>query len=266
MKLRPVFLGLLAGVAGVVLLVLYLKRFEEDASGGRKLDLLVAVSPITRGKPITDDMLGVREVPLAYVDERAIRAADKEKIIGLRATTNVPVEQTVTWTDVIATTDDQRDLSSLVQPGNRAMPIRVTFDDEITLIHPGDFVDVIGVFGDTKAASVLLQRVLVLAAGQETGSGDRTPEQRRQMGKATTLTLSVSLQEGQLLALAMEKGRLTVIIRNPDDQKIAETPPDMASTTLTDSTKRPAIVGGIGRDKHARPKVLLEADQTQVSK
>src|ERR1700683_2858835 len=161
MKLRPVFLGLLAGVAGVVLLILYIRRFEEEASGGRMVELLVAVTPIQRGKPIADEMLGAREVPLKYVDDRAIRVSEKDKILGLRATSNVPVEQTITWTDVIATTDDQRDLSSLVQPGNRAMPIKVTFDDEITLIHPGDFVDVIGVFADTRESSVLLQRVLV---------------------------------------------------------------------------------------------------------
>jgi pilus assembly protein CpaB len=261
MKIRPVFLGLLAGVAGVVLLVLYMKRFEDDASGGRKVELLVAVAPITRGRPITDDMLGTREVPLAYVDDRSIRLSEKEKILGLRATTNVPVQQTITWMDVIATTDDQRDLSSLVQPGNRAMPIKVTFDDEITLIHPGDFVDVIGVFGETKEASVLLQRVLVLAAGQETGSTERTPEQKCALGRATTLTLSVSIQEGQLLALAMEKGKLTVVIRNPDDQKISENISDLTYTTLGDSQKRQTVQGTRRHGNPNAPTKLNEADQ-----
>ncbi|MGO8998628.1 MAG: Flp pilus assembly protein CpaB [Polyangiaceae bacterium] len=261
MKIRPVFLGLLAGIAGVVLLVLYMKRFEDDASGGRKIDLLVAIAPIQRGKPIADEMLGTREVPLAYVDDRAIRASEKDKILGLRATSNVPVEQTITWTDVIATTDDQRDLSSLVQPGNRAMPIKVTFDDELTLIHPGDFVDVIGVFGETKQASVLLQRVLVLAAGQETGSMEHTAEQKRLMGRATTLTLSVSIQEGQLLALAMEKGKLTVVIRNPDDQKISENLSDLTNTQLGDSTKRPTVPGSHRHGNPNAPTKLLEADQ-----
>src|SRR3984957_13846164 len=261
MKIRPIFLGLLAGIAGIVLLVLYMKRFEDDASGGRKVDLLVAVVPIQRGKPITDEMLGTREVPLAYVDDRSIRASDKEKILNLRATTNVPVQQTVTWMDVIATTDDQRDLSSLVQPGNRAMPIKVTFDDEITLIHPGDFVDVIGVFGETKEASVLLQRVLILAAGQETGSMERTPEQKRMLGRATTLTLSVSIQEGQLLALAMEKGKLTVVIRNPDDQKISENISAITSPPLGDSQKRQTIQGSRRHGNPNAPTKLNEADQ-----
>jgi pilus assembly protein CpaB len=258
MKIRPVFLGLLAGIAGVVLLMLYMRRFEEDASGGRKVELLYTNAPIVRGKPITDEMLSAREVPLAYVDDRAIRAADKEKILGLRATTNVPVQQTITWMDVIATTDDQRDLSSLVQPGNRAMPIKVTFDDEITLIHPGDFVDVIGIFADTKGASVLLQRVLVLAAGQETGSVERTPEQKRALGRATTLTLSVTVQESQLLALAMEKGKLTAVVRNPDDQKTSENISDFTPNMLGDVQSRQVVQGTRRRNG---PTKLNEADQ-----
>ncbi len=256
MKIRPLFVGLLAGAAGIALLLFYMRRFEQVASGGRRIELLAAVTPIQRGKPITDEMLGIREVPQAYVDDRVIRAADKDKIIGLRATTNVPVQQTIAWTDVIASTDEQRDLSSLVQPGNRAIPIRVVFSDEIALIHPGDFVDVIGVFDDTKEATVLLQRVLILATGSDTNNDrglDRKPLQR-----ASILTLSVSLQEGQLLALAMERGKLTVVVRNPDDQKIAETPPDLTTTTLTDSQKRQAVQSSFRRAPQGPVKLDVE--------
>jgi pilus assembly protein CpaB len=258
MKLRPVFLGLIAGVAGVVLMLLYMRRFEEEASGGRKVSLLVAVAPIQRGKPITEDMLGVREVPQAYLDDRAIRAADKSKILGLRATSNVPVEQSLAWTDVIAANDDQRDLSALVQPGNRAMPVQVAFIDELPLIHPGDFVDVIAVYKDTRESSVLLQRVLVLATGTQTGH-DRAPTDKPGfVERATTLTLSVSLQESQMLALAMDRGRLTVVVRNPDDQKVTETPPDLQPTLLSDVQKRQAI---LGRRRATTGPVKLEAEQ-----
>ncbi|MCL2449670.1 MAG: Flp pilus assembly protein CpaB [Polyangiaceae bacterium] len=255
MKIRPVFVGLLAGVMGIVLLVLYMRRFEQDASGGRRIALLVAAAPIERGKPITDAMIGTREVPQAYVDDRAIRATDRPKILGLKATNNVPVAQTIIWTDVIAMTDDFRDLSSLVQPGNRAMPIRVTIDDEITLIHPGDFVDIINVLNETKESSVLLQRVLVLATGTKTAD-DRAADKRFE--RATTLTLSVSLSEGQLLALAMEKGKLTAVIRNPDDQRVSETPPDLLPSSLGDPTRRSALPG---RRRVLPTRIEVERDQ-----
>ncbi|HEY2514076.1 MAG TPA: Flp pilus assembly protein CpaB [Polyangiaceae bacterium] len=242
MKMRPAFIGLLAGIAGVVLLVLYMKRFEDDASGGRSVALLVAVSPISRGKPITDDMLGSREVPAKYADDRAIRASEREKITGLRATSTIPVQQTLMWTDVVAMSDDQRDLSSLVQPGNRAMPVHVVFQDEVPLIHPGDFVDVLAVFSEGHQSTVLLQRVLVLSIGQET-SYDRSVDKARSSQKATMLTLSVSLQEAQLLALAIDRGKLTAVIRNPDDMKVAETPPDINTSIFQNQPQREAIQG-----------------------
>lgn len=241
MKMRPAFIGLLAGIAGVVLLVLYMKRFEDDASGGRSVALLVAVSPIARGKAISDDMLGSREVPAKYADDRAIRASEREKITGLHATSTIPVQQTLMWTDVVAMSDDQRDLSSLVQPGNRAMPVHVVFQDEVPLIHPGDFVDMLAVF-EGHQSTVLLQRVLVLSIGQET-SYDRSVDKARQAQKATMLTLSVSLQEAQLLALAIDRGKLTAVIRNPDDMKVAETPPDINSSIFLNQPQREAIQG-----------------------
>lgn len=247
MKLQPVLFGLLAGIAGVVLLVIYMRRFEEEVAGGRRVSLVVAVTPIARGRAISADMLGVREVPIAYADDRSIRLAERDKILGLHATNNVPVQQTLSWTDVIAVNDDQRALSALVQPGNRAMPIRVSFDEEIPLIRPGDFVDVLAVYSDTRAASVVLQRVLVLASGRDTSNDPAAEKHSNNVGKATTITLSVSLAEGQLLALAMQRGSLTVVVRNPQDQTIAEAPPDLSSSTLNDLQRRPVVSGGAHR-------------------
>jgi pilus assembly protein CpaB len=245
MKLQPVLFGLLAGIAGVVLLVIYMRRFEEEVAGGRRISLIVAVSPIARGKPISADMLGTRDVPIAYADDRSIRVGERDKILGLHATSNIPVQQTLSWTDVIAINDDQRALSALVQPGNRAMPIKVSFDEEIPLIRPGDFVDVLAVYSDTRAASVVLQRVLVLASGRDT-SNDPAAEKHVSNGglKATTITLSVSLAEGQLLALAMQRGSLTVVVRNPTDQTVAEAPPDLSPSTLNDLKQHPVVAAG----------------------
>jgi pilus assembly protein CpaB len=240
-------------LAGLVLLLLYLRHFEQQATGGRKIELLVALTTIERGKPVTEDMLTTREVPQAYVDDRAIRGSDKEKVLNLRAATNVPPTQTLAWTDFIATTDEARDLSSLVQPGNRAMPIRLQSEEVIALIRPGDFVDVIGVYGEAREATVLLQRVLVLATGVET-TPDRSTDKKAPSGN-NTLTLSVTLQESQMLALAMSLGKISVVIRNPDDQRIADSTPDMSSAALFDAVKRQAV-----QSTRRKAPVKLEAE------
>jgi len=254
MKARPLVLGIVVGAVGIVLLLLYMRRFEQEASGGRKIELLVTVQPVVRGKPFTEEMLGVREVPQAYVDERDVRLADKQKIMGLRATNTISVGQTLGWNDVVASTDDRRDLSALIQPGNRAMPIKVTQDDILSLIRPGDFVDIIAVLGnDTKDATVLLQRVLVLSTGMNLSfDSDKKVAERVSM-----ITVSVSLQESQMLALAMEKGRLTAVVRNPDDQRVAETPPDVSQNALMDNQKRQSLTSS--RRRVGTGPVRLEA-------
>lgn len=238
MKLSPVFFGLLFGGIGIALLVLYMQRFEQEASGGAKIELLVAVAPIQRGKPVTADMLGTRSVPQAYVDDREIRATDKEKVLNLKAVSNVPVLQTLAWTDLIAATDDQRDLSALVQPGNRAAPVIIQYDEVLQLIRPGDFVDILSVVGDAQEASVLIQRVLVLATGLET-SIERSTDKRA--SRARVLTVSVSLEEAQLLALAQANGRLSVVVRNPSDQRVNEAVPDVKRSALFDPVARQAV-------------------------
>jgi pilus assembly protein CpaB len=231
---RALFIALVVGVLGLVLLLLYQRRFEIEASGGEKVRLLMAVKRVERGKPITEDMIAVREIPLAYVDDRAIRESEKNKILGLKVGTSVKEQQLLLWSDVTAT-DERKDLSSLVLPGYRAVSIRASRDDSsVSMIRPGDYVDVIGVLGtsglsnDAKNAVVLLQRVLVLAAGGETSPSN--PDEKKNQGfnsNDSVLTLSLTLTEAQLIALAADRGRLAVVVRHPDDQQRTNGIPDV---------------------------------------
>ena len=84
MNRRALLIALVVGIMGVFLLLLYQRRFELEASGGEKVKLLIAVKRLERGKPIADDAISVREVPMAYVDDRSIREVDKNKVLGLR--------------------------------------------------------------------------------------------------------------------------------------------------------------------------------------
>ena len=167
------------------MLVLYQRRFELEASGGEKVKLLIAVKRVERGKPITEDAIAVREIPQAYVDDRAIRESEKNKIIGLKVGTAVKEQQLLLWSD-LTNNDDRKDLSALVLPGYRAVSIKAARDDtSIALIKPGDYVDVIGVLGssstvgEAKNAVVLLQRILVLATGTDTTPESATERRKR---------------------------------------------------------------------------------------
>ena len=82
------------------------------------------MKPLERGKPITDDMIATREVPLAYVEDRAISEAEKTKILGLRVGNTVKAQQLLLWTDLATASDDRKDSRALVLPGYRAVSIR----------------------------------------------------------------------------------------------------------------------------------------------
>ncbi len=239
MNRRALVLALVVGILGVFLMVLYQRRFEVEASGGEKVKLLIVVKPIERGKVITDDVVATREVPQAYVEDRAIKEVEKAKILGLRVGNSVQAQQTLMWTDLITASEDRRDLSEIVQPGNRAVTIKTSREDSsVALIRPGNYVDVIAVMAasresDSRAAAVLLQRVLVLAAGLDT-TADLSPAEKSNIAsdRDNLLTLSLTLPEAQLLSAAQEKGRITVALRNPEDQRTIDRIPDYNTSLL----------------------------------
>jgi len=250
MNRRALFIALVVAGLGVFLLFLYQKKFETEASGGEKIKLLITVKPIERGTVITEEMVATREVPQAYVEDRAVKEVEKAKVLGLRVGNTLQAQQTIMWPDLVTANEERRDLSTLVQPGNRAVSVSVSREDSsVALIRPGDYVDVIGVMQPNKdndnarSAVVLLQRVLVLAAGLETSAERQpaNPDDPNQNRLEGVLTLSLTIPEAQLLSLAAEKGRVTVALRNPEDQRTAERIPDISSDQLLNNGQRNAL-------------------------
>jgi pilus assembly protein CpaB len=248
MNRRALLVSLVVGALGAALLALYMHRFALEMSGGERVKLLVAIKKIDRGVLVSDDMLAEREVPIAYVEDRAVKAAEREKVIGLRSSNALEAQETLMWSDLAIQTED-RDLSSLVQPGSRGVTVRAATGEDTNanaLIRPGDYVDLVATMrdphgGETESSVVLLQKVLVLAVGADTEpqafvdkAHDRSPGGARER----LLTLSLSLEESQLLALATEKGHLSVAVRNPDDARVIDGLPDMPSSALFDNKAR----------------------------
>jgi pilus assembly protein CpaB len=252
MNRRAFLVSLVLALAGATLLLLYMRQYERQMSGGEQVQLLTAVKPIKAGAPITEDMLTTRGVPLAYVDDRAVKATERQKVLGLMTSNALQPQQTLMWTDLAIMTEE-RDLSSLVQPGKRAVTVSAATGGDNrgnALIHPGDYVDVIVTMLDTSSPSeeakgqrsvVLLQKVLVLAVGLDTQSATFSDPKKKDSPFAhrdKLLTLSLNLQEAQLLGLATQKGRISVAVRNAMDSRVASEAPDMNESALLDSRAR----------------------------
>lgn len=251
-KSRKALLGaVIVAVLGTVVLLLYLRRFEEEVSGGGRVAVLGLLKPVARGELITDDVLTVFEIPLAYVERRTVRQIDRQKVIGVRAASALVAQDTLLWGD-LALSNENRDLASLIQPGKRAVTVRASESGSDPagngLVRPGDYVDVVVTLhdvgdGSSLSSVVLLQRVLVLAVGSETqvlGAGD-APAAHAAYGSQRELTLSLKMEEVQLLSLARQRGTLSVALRGPADHKIVESIPDVALSSLYDKVMRETV-------------------------
>jgi len=115
-------------------------------------------------------------------------------------------------------------LSIIIEPGKRAMSVRV--DDVVGVAGfagPGSRVDVVVTLTGASteqdpATRLILQNIQVLAAGQTI--------QRDIQGEPQTVpvvTLMVTPEEGEVLALAATEGRVQLALRNALDLEEVET-------------------------------------------
>jgi len=228
-------------IVGAVCLLLYMQRFEREASGGALIPIVAARQELLLGTELTEAMLVVREVPERYVEGRHVQARDLQRILGIPVTSEVHAGESVLWTD-LANAEQRRDLSALVRPGLRAVTIaadpRATFGG---LLRPGDRVDVLVTTerGEQQVTTTILQNVLVLATGRDTGGGRREEAETR----AGQVTLGVTLDQGQTIATADAEGTLTLVLRHPADITVVEgLPPRSTSDVLRRATPAPPPV------------------------
>ena len=123
----------------------------------------------------------------------------------------------------------------LVPEGRRGVTIRV--DEAIEksgFILPNSRVDILVSMSKDGAqqdriAKMILQDVPVLAAGQAVEMRDNKPV------PVTTVTLALTPQEAERLALAQSQGKLTLAMRNLRDDKIVQTTGATALALLGES-------------------------------
>jgi pilus assembly protein CpaB len=111
--------------------------------------------------------------------------------------------------------------SATLENGNRALTTEVDEVNSISgLLRPTDHIDLIVTARGTgtntgEVTFPLLTNVEVLATGQVTRKGEGSDQSRTY----TTITLSVSPVDAQRIVVAKNSGRLTAVLRNPDDAK-----------------------------------------------
>lgn len=98
-------------------------------------------------------------------------------------------------------------------PNTRAMAIKVDAETAVGgLVTPGDAVDIVLTQGrdDTLSAITILQNIRVVGVDQDTDETKDSPDVAR------TVTVEVTAEQGQKLALAQKAGTLSLTLRTLD--------------------------------------------------
>ncbi len=236
-----VALGL--GLAAGALHFFYLRGLAAEARGGVPVEVLVASALIRAGEPADEARLGTREVPAGWVEARAVPATRLQDVLGLEVAVNLEPGATLAWTDFTERADPSaEDLARLVGPGERAMAIPV--DGSLSLggmLRPGHRVDILGTFqrGERRGERVtvtLLQNVTVLATGRAVRGAGVAEEARYR-----TVTLSVGVEESQLLAFATTQGSLSLVLRGHQDLELLRDLPEKGMDDVWEAERRNAL-------------------------
>jgi pilus assembly protein CpaB len=228
---KALLIAVVAALAGIALSHLYLTQREAEISGGSRIPVLIAARDLRPGTVLHDAVLGVRSIPQAYVGERNISARDSKKVVGIRVSTYVKANEPVLWSDIASLSQPGHNLSASVQDGKRALALSSSASTFSGLLRPGDRVDILFTPGTGNETSTLLQNILVLAVGSEMEQLENTSRLSRSLSRRKAVTVSVTMEESQLLTQAERQGHLKLVLRNPEDIELME---GVGKTSKTD--------------------------------
>ncbi|HST52865.1 MAG TPA: Flp pilus assembly protein CpaB [Pyrinomonadaceae bacterium] len=238
-------LFVLAGAAAFGLIAaIAVSRYLASAQAlSRNMNMIViAKGDIPLGTKLDSSLLTVVQFPTDATPDGAFQSTDK--VEGRVVTVNIAAREPVTDFK-LAPEGSAAGLSAVIPEGYRAMTVKV--DDAAGVAgfaRPGSLVDVVVVIqpsgdrmGDQGPISkIVLQNIKVLASGQNI---DQPKNDDREAQQAKAVTLQVTPEEAEKLALASSEGKLQLVMRNTIDQ-------DDEKTTGVD--KR-TLLGG----EHAAP-------------
>jgi pilus assembly protein CpaB len=184
--------------------------------------IVVAARDVPEGVVLDRIALATRTVPVAVAPDSAFGRPDS--VVG--RVTRVPVyagEPIVPGR--LAPVGVSAGLETKIAPGMRAMAVKINDVAGISgLLQPNSRVDVLvtlpeGSDRDNQMAKIFMENMRVLSVG--------TNVQRDQDGKpinATTVTLGVTPDEAERLAVAMNRGSIQLVMRGYGDPDTVRTP------------------------------------------
>lgn len=238
------FLALFAAVLVFKIVKKSQAELAEAKKPGQMVDIVVAQRDLYMGLPIGTDDVVVRQLAPGNVPEDE-SFASVDDVVGRTPRSlilaNEPVRE-----ERLARPDAGIGLNAVVEPGKRAMTVATNTEDAVAgLLQPGNYVDIIVTIKPEEGAQIskwatdtILQGIKVLAVGGSLGmttaevpekkSATNQPEAKKEKKKGTSqqdmmkrmkpsITLEVTPDEAEKLALAVAQGDIHVVLRSDID-------------------------------------------------
>lgn len=187
--------------------------------------VLAAARPLPAGTLITETDLAILELPSAPEGSLPATAVVQAEFRGALVRRYVARGTPITRDDVLHP-GERGFLAAVLQPGHRAISIGV---DAVTgaggLVAPGDLVDLVLVQNFTASeapaarrvtAETVLTRVRVIAVDQLIANGGQAASTQGRV--ARTVTLEVTPEAAERVAVAEQLGRLALTVRPAMDE------------------------------------------------
>ncbi|HVQ74582.1 MAG TPA: Flp pilus assembly protein CpaB [Candidatus Binatia bacterium] len=243
MRMRVVMILLVASVMGLLASFLVYRVVSQVAAGGpqeRNTPIVVATANMGLADTVTAQHVKLVAWPKTSVPSGSFaKVEDAEgRVVRGSIVAGEPLIEAKLAPELSGRGGI---MPMLIAEGRRGVSIKV--DDavrETGFVMPNSRVDVLVSMAKTKdsderIAKVILQDIPVLAAGQTVEMRDNKPV------TVTTVTLSLTPEQTERLAVAQAEGRLTLALRNLRDNAVVQTPGATPTALLTDpGAARPA--------------------------
>ena len=251
--------ALIAALAASYFAYVGMQRMALNAAGPSTVPVVVAAREIPLGALITSEQVKLVDWPAGSQVTGAITRI--EDAVDRGALMAIAVNEPLT-TAKVAAPGIGSGLPPTITPGMRALSLKVNEVVGVAgFVVPGSRVDVLVTIEppeDTQArrnrmTRVVVSNVQVLTAGtridQETATKEGKPI------PASVVTVLVTPEDAERLALAQNEGQITLTLRNPLDADATGTPGARLANLLghqTDNTPEQVKVAAAARPRPAR--------------
>jgi pilus assembly protein CpaB len=230
----------------------YLRNVPVKTERVPTTQVVVARGDLALGTELKQDDLVATEWPSSSVPEGSFK--DPAEIVGRGLIASVVRHEPI-LPGKLASKGAGAGLPPIIPPGKRAVSVKVNEVISVAgYVLPGNLVDVLATASPTSrpedmTSKIVLSQVQVLTAGTrlEQDQADGKPVQ------VTVVTLLVTPEQSERLALASTEGQIHLALRNPLDKEQPNTPGIRPGVLMGMApAPRPRVTGG-SRQQPAAP-------------